>query len=549
MNLSRREFLKSSLAAAAGMGALGLLGACSTQENTTSTPSPEATGDTVAAALDAPYTALSADAITEKTVDFVIVGAGPAGLCAAVKAAENGLSGAVVEKTGGTGGCAKFGMGILAIGTELQKAQGEELDLDAMYNMFTEYTHYRTDCVLMRRYFEESKETLEWIEAMGVEFEEAARYFEKSYPTWHIVKSETGVIGGGQAKTMTDHLEARARELGVEFYLETPACRLETENGKVSGVCAVSADGKQGYHFLCNAALIATGGFGNNEAWVKEQFALNLDQDFFGMRFPGHEGDGIQMAWNAGVKQSEMIEEMIFDIFQPGSTGSYTNDIKLVMQQPNLMVNQQGKRFFNEEQVQNTTYTGNSLRNQTGNTGFMILDEAIKQSYVEANHVDFTSRVWNTDDFTQFDANFKTMEESGYTAIVKADTLEELANKMGIDPQGLAATVAEYNQLCADGYDPLGKGAAYLKPITTAPFYAAQYYPSSYGTLGGIKVNSNLEVLDQNDQVITGLYSAGTDSCTVYGDSYMFLLPGNTMGYSVNTGKFVGEAVSELLKK
>jgi len=321
------------------------------------------------------------------------------------------------------------------------------------------------------------------------------------------------------------------------------------ENGKVSGVCAVSADGKQGYHFLCNAALIATGGFGNNEAWVKEQFALNLDQDFFGMRFPGHEGDGIQMAWNAGVKQSEMIEEMIFDIYQPGSTGSYTNDIKLVMQQPNLMVNQQGQRFFNEEQVQNTTYTGNSLRNQTGNTGFMILDEEIKQSYVEANHVDFTSRVWNTDDFTQFDANFKTMEESGYTAIVKADTLEELANKMGIDPQGLAATVAEYNQLCADGYDPLGKGAAYLKPITTAPFYAAQYYPSSYGTLGGIKVNSNLEVLDQNDQVITGLYSAGTDSCTVYGDSYMFLLPGNTMGYSVNTGKFVGEAVSELLKK
>ena len=117
MNLSRREFLKSSLAAAAGMGALGLLGACSTQENTASTPSPEATGDTVAAALDAPYTALSAEAITEKTVDFVIVGAGPAGLCAAVKAAENGLSVAVVEKTGGTGGCAKFGMGILAIGT------------------------------------------------------------------------------------------------------------------------------------------------------------------------------------------------------------------------------------------------------------------------------------------------------------------------------------------------------------------------------------------------------------------------------------------------
>lgn len=549
MELSRRAFLKSSLAAA-GVGALGLLSGCSTdQPSAQTTPLTQPDDASQTSSLDAPYAALDASAITEKTVDFVVVGAGPAGLCAAVRAAENGVSVAVIEKTGATGGCAKFGMGILAIGTELQKAQGDVLNLDEMYNMFTEYTHYRTDCVLMRRYFEESKETLEWIESMGVEFEEAARYFEKSYPTWHIVKSEEGVIGGGQAKTMTDHLEARARELGVEFYMETSACRLETEAGQVKGVCAYNADQTQGYHFQCHAALIATGGFGNNPEWVKEQFHLSLNEDFFGMRFPGHEGDGIQMAWDAGVKESAMIEEMIFDIFRPNSSGSYTNDIKLIMQQPNLMVNQQGQRFFNEEQVQNTTYTGNSLCNQTGNTGFMILDEAIKQSYVEANHVDFTSRVWNTDDFTQFDANFKTMEESGYTAIIKADSLDELAAKMGIDAAGLTATVESYNQLCAQGYDPLGKSAAYLKPITTAPFYAAQYYPSSYGTLGGIKVNSNLEVLNQNDQVIAGLYSAGTDSCTVYGDSYMFLLPGNTMGYSVNTGKFVGEAVSELLKK
>ena len=107
--------------------------------------------------------------------------------------------------------------------------------------------------------------------------------------------------------------------------------------------------------------MIATGGFGNNPEWVKEQFYLSLNEDFFGMRFPGHEGDGIQMAWDAGVKESAMIEEMIFDIFRPNSSGSYTNDIKLIMQQPNLMVNQLGQRFFNEEQVQNTTYTGNSL--------------------------------------------------------------------------------------------------------------------------------------------------------------------------------------------
>ena len=74
-------------------------------------------------------------------------------MCAAVKAAENGLKVCIIEKTSMTGGCAKFGMGILAIGTHIQQEQNDIMDLDELYNMFTEYTHYRTDCVLMRRYF------------------------------------------------------------------------------------------------------------------------------------------------------------------------------------------------------------------------------------------------------------------------------------------------------------------------------------------------------------------------------------------------------------
>lgn len=573
MKFSRRDFLKGSLALA-GTSVLGILGGCSSESDAGTTPAETTPVETTAAetqpevqtpaettaaseevpkekeksnSLRAPYDALAASQIEEKQADFVVIGAGPAGLCAAVKAAENGLKVCIIEKTSMTGGCAKFGMGILAIGTHIQQEQNDIMDLDELYNMFTEYTHYRTDCVLMRRYFEESRETLEWIEGMGVEFEEAARYFDKSYPTWHIVKSETGVVGGGMAKTMTDHLEAKARELGVEILLETTACAIETENGALTGVCAFSNDETMGYHFAGKAALIATGGFGNNEEQVKEQFGLTLKEDFFGMQFAGHEGDGLQMAWEAGVKKSEMIEEMIFDIFQPNSTGSKTADITLVMKQPNLLVNREGERFYNEEQVQNTTYMGNALCRQTGNTGFMILDEAIKQGYVDANKVDFDSKVSRCDDYSQFDENFASMEESGYTAIVKADTLEALAEKMGINPEKLKATVEEYNRLCMEGYDPLGKSPQYLKPITMAPFYAAQYFPSSYGTLGGIKINSHLEVLDVNDQVIKGLYSAGTDSCTVYGDSYMFLLPGNTMGYSVNTGRFVGEAVAEYL--
>lgn len=538
MQVARRDFVKGSVAATAGVALVGA----------TLTSAVPAQADEAAvsdASLGVAYDALDASAVEEVAVDLVVIGAGPAGMSAAITAAENGLSVVVLEKTGVSGGCAKFGMGPLAIGSKYQEEQGISLDLDQLYNEFMEYTHYRTNPPLMREYFERSNETLEWLESLGVQFDEAAQYFEKSYATWHLVHSEDGVVGGGQAKTMTDHLEQRATELGVTFYFETPACRIELQDGAVSGVCATSTDGTVGYHFSTKAVVVASGGFGNNVDMVKDEFGFTLQEDFFGMQFPGHEGDGLKMVWEAGGKESPMIEEMIFDIYRPGNTGSYTNDIKLVMTQGNLIVNEQGKRFFNEEQVQNTTYMGNALTYQTGNTGFMVIDEDIKNGYVEANAVPFTSKVWNADDFSQFDENFAVMEEGGCTSIVRADTLDELAEKLGIDASGLAATVEEYNQICADGYDPLGKSPEYLKPIQTAPFYGAQFFPSSYGTLGGIKVDEELQVYDVNDQVIPGLFSAGTDSCTVYGDSYMFLLPGNTMGYSVNTGRFAGESVVE----
>jgi len=87
-----------------------------------------------------------------------------------------------------------------------------------------------------------------------------------------------------------------------------------------------------------------------------------------------------------------------------------------------------------------------------------------------------------------------------------------------------------------------------LRPVRVPKFYAARLYCSAYGTLGGIKINCKAEVQDGNWKSIPGLYAAGVDACTVYGDSYPFILPGNTMGFSINTGRIAGENAADFVK-
>ncbi|GHV63348.1 fumarate reductase [Spirochaetia bacterium] len=505
------------------------------------------TGNVYAGGSKAKSGNVKAETIRLET-ELAVIGGGPAGLSAAVSAAEAGLKVIVFEKSSVTGGAANMGMGLLAIGSDVQKRQNEDIiTVDEAYNMFMEYTHYRTDGVFIRRYFDRSASTITWLEDLGVKFEEAARYFPKSYPTWHIVDSDNGVKGGGQAATMMRRLTERATALGVEFYLNTPGTEVITKNGKVSGIKAQSADGAKIYEVLCGAALIATGGFGDNAPMVKEELGYTYNVDYFGMRLPNHDGDGLRMAEAAGAGRSAINVEMIFDIFRPDSKGRLQPDVGVAMKQPNMLVNREGFRFFNEEQVQNTTYCGNSLVQQSGNTAFMIIDETIKADYVK-NGVPFFNRVSSVRDFSKFDENLATANTAGYTAVQKFNTLGELAKAMGIDAANLEKTVTEYNQICGSGRDPMGKSKEYLRPIATPPFYAAQYFPSSYGTLGGISINSNLEVLTPAKEPIPGLYSAGTDACTIFGDSYMFLLPGNTMGFSINSGRMVGENAAQYLR-
>jgi fumarate reductase flavoprotein subunit len=473
----------------------------------------------------------------------VVIAAGPSGLSAAVQAAEDGAKVIVVEKAATIGGTANMGMGPLGIGTKYQKAQMIDISVEKAFNMFMEYTHYQVDARLVKRYFAQSAETIEWLEDMGVEFEGAFRYFPKSEATWHIVKTDHE-IGPRAASFMNKALYKRALELGVTFMMETPAKKILMEDGKVAGVLAVDKDGEE-IKITCKAAIICTGGAGSNKELIKQETGFTQGVDMFNFAVPGLVGDGMKMAWEAGAAKTQVRIEMAASI---EGCDDLPQGVPNVFSQPNLLVNKFGKRVMNEDHMQNTTYLSNVAKNQKDRVCFSIVDTSIVKNYIR-NGVDVVSMVRTNPDVSDFYDGIKIALDNGSNAFYVADTIEELAQKAGINEDVLVDTVDEYNDFC-DGVDEeFFKDKKYLRPLMKAPYYCAKVRPGGYGTVGGIKINENCEAINQDFEPVPGLYSAGTDACNIYDDSYMFLLPGNSMGFSVNTGRIAGMSAAEYIEK
>ena len=472
--------------------------------------------------------------------DVVVIAAGLSGLAAAATAAENGARVVAFEKSNAVGGAASMGMGPFAVGTKQQRELLADIDVERAFRMFMEYTHWRVDANLVRRYFENSADTISWLEDMGVEFAGAFKYFPKSEPTWHIVSSDVGVGRAGGA-VMTKAMMDYAVSQGVEINLETPVTKILKDScGKISGVIARGADGEE-IEVSSKAVIICTGGAGDNPQMIKEHTGFIFNENMFNFAIPGLKGDGIRMAWEVGAVRTDMSIEIIYIL--PNNTFG-AEIITTVLRQPNLMVNQDGKRFIDEEEVQNNTFTGNAISIQRGSAGYLILDSAILKGYIR-NGPDFVTAIHNLDAIAEFDKTVVQLIEEGNPDVFKADSIGELAAMLGIDPDAFAETVEEYNEMCISGDIKFFKKRKFMKPIVKAPFYAGKFRPGGYGTLGGIKINVDAEVLDENWKPIPGLFAAGTDTCSIYGDSYMFLLPGNTMGYCLNTGRFAGESAAD----
>lgn len=475
--------------------------------------------------------------------DVIVVAAGPAGLSAAVTVGENGLNSIVFEKSNTTGGAANMGMGPLGIGTKIQKRDFNEITKDEAYDMHMKYTHYNVDADVVQTYFEKSADTIEWLEDMGVEFAGAFRYFAESAATWHIVKPENGVIGPRAAGPMVRILTEKAKELGSEIYLETPVKKIIMEDGKAVGVIATDKDGEE-IEARAKAVVVATGGFGTNAEMIKEFFGYKLWEDYFPFNVPGTNGDGLNMMWEAGAQKFGANVEKIYQL--KDNLNWFLLDA--VLRQPNLLINQRGDRFMNEDRMGNTTFTGNAIDIQPGNYAYCIMDDGVLK-YYKKNGPDIFDIVHPEDAFLAVDPEFDRAVAEGYDGYIEAESIEELAEKLGIDSEKLEETIDDYNDMCDCGYDSqFNKNPKFLHPITGKGKYrVGKFYVAAYGTIGGVRVNKYCEVMDENDNVIPGLYSAGNDSNTLYGDSYNFTLPGNSMGWAVNSGRMAGEAIADYI--
>jgi len=476
--------------------------------------------------------------------DIVIVGGGTAGLAAAVEAAQRGVKTLVIEKSSRTGGCGNMASGLFAVESRYQRQMQMTLTREDVFKYQMEYTHWNVDAHLIKTYIEKSAETIDWLEHMGVEFVSVESHGPGNYYTWHVVKGPTPM---GSCATMMKILAEQARKHGATILTNTAVKKIIKSDKGISGVLVEDNSGKE-LNINVKAVIVATGGFIDNQEMIKKYTGLEPGKDLILNRMFSTSkltGDGLNLAWEIGAAQSKII------MHKMQLSPMVGRSIFAAFLQPNLVVNLDGKRFINEEVISsNNMYTGNAIALQRNKCAFSIFDEKTKDYYVNVGY-DFETTYGVAQrgamlKATDFDVEIKKAVDNEVDGLYITDSIEELAAKTGINLQGLWQTLQEYNHACDTGRDNLFyRKPRYMRPVREPKFYAIKFFISAFGTLGGIKINYKTEVLDTHDMVIPGLYAAGADAESIYGDTYPITLPGSTMGFAINSGRMAGENASE----
>lgn len=482
---------------------------------------------------------------------LVIVGGGGAGLAAAVAAAESGGKNiAVIEKHGAAGGSSAMASGIFAADSPAQKRQAIIARKDDLYKRMMAWAHQSTDARIIRAFIDRSADTIRWLENKGMYFTCVPHSPIDNPMTWHVPEGE----GAGMIKILTKD----CRDMGVKIFLNTFLKKILTDKkGSVTGVTATSKDGD--ITFNANAVIIATGGFGGDRELLKKYCPRFRDN----MMLAGapNTGEGIFKALEIGAAADGLGMLMVAGPFGIGprvlTIGKAPDTVRLQMifitgEPSAVWLNKQGQRFI-DETVSFNYYEGiNAIIRQAGGMCYSIFDAAHLRRITETG-------LCNVPESKGFGAKhrgplpeglekeFQAYADKG--AMVISESWDDVADWLEIDRKALKETVTEYNAACEQGFDPVfAKDRAYLKPLTTPPYYGVKCGSSYLNTLGGLKINEKMEAMDTEDNPIRGLYAAGVDAGGWTSETYCAALPGTAFGWAINSGRIAGESAFKYVK-
>ena len=489
--------------------------------------------------------------------EAVIVGGGPAGLAAALELASAGVQVLIIEKDEQLGGLRKGGIGPFGVESWVQKNAFVDLTCEQAFNYFMEFTHWKTDARLVSEYIRLSGETIDWLSDMGVAFTGVNAYYVGGKPTQHNIDFSK--------KMITDVMAERAAKYSnLSVLFGSAAKHLLMEQGRVCGVTGQSKDGEP-FTVEAKAVIVSSGGFGGDPELVRQAGYRKGEDLFYTFEFPNLTGDGLKMVWEAGGARASMMMDTYIGLPHGYGGPLGTAPALAGLRQYNLMVNQSGQRFMREDLMANPSFAGNAVHRQKNGCAIMVLDSGAYHAFLEQDARDAKHRFGppppkpgdpprKPEPFERFKG---TMEEVMLEAIGEgnrdffvADSLEELADEAGLPQAPFLETVREYNALCRQKKDwVFYKDPRYLLPLEGPKFYGARFYCDTYGGLGGVRINYKAQVLTEEGAAIPGLYAAGNDANTIYGDSYPFYLCGNTSGFALNSGRMAGKNAAEFLKR
>jgi predicted oxidoreductase len=468
------------------------------------------------------------------TADVVIVGAGGAGIAAALEAARRGAQVVVLDPAAQAGGTGRgAGGGTFIAGSPLQARLGIQ---DSPARALEDWLAWRGEAVdeeWARRYVEASvSELYGWLAGLGVEWTRVDWHEGNRAPRWHAPRD--GGLGVIRA------LERAARgEPRIAWGLRTRVTDLVSAGGHVAGVLAEGPEGPVEYR--AGAVLLASGGFSNNMNMVRRHAAgLPPGGRILLGGGEGARGDGHAILERIGAQFVNLDAIWMYPYATPdpqdptGLRGLVCRGLE-----GDVWVNRQGHRFHNEDRRGGATGAPALLRQRPA-TCWSVIDARIAARYIVSDPR------YRHGDAPRRDRLQQLLDES--PCIARADTLEALAADAGLDAGALRETITAHNRMLATGLetDPdFGRSLRGLEPLAEPPFYAIQFLPLARKNLGGVRTDLMCQVLDGQDRPIPGLFAAGEVAGMAGGRiNGRAALEGTMFGPSLFSGRVAGRCMT-----